>query len=77
MYNLLFWKDFFERAVFTALQVLLGIVTADGFNYVNFNVESALVVIGVAVLGVLVKSLAAAKVSGTVSPASLAPVDGR
>ena len=75
MWNSLFWKDFAERAIFTALQTLLGIVTVDGFNLVNFDVAGALTLIGVAVLGVLVKSLAAAGIGGTVSPASLAPDD--
>lgn len=76
MWNSLFWKDFAERAFFTALQTLLGIVTANGFDVVNFDVTGALVVIGVAVLGVLVKALAAKQVGGTISPASLAPTEG-
>jgi len=73
MWNSLFWKDFAERAFFTALQVFLAIVTVDGFDLVSFDFTAAVTAIGVAVLGVLVKALAARQVGGTVSPASLAP----
>ena len=72
MYNSLFWKDLAERLVATVAQVLLGIVTASGFNLLNFDVLSVLAVAGTAALVVVLKALVAANVGGTVSPASLA-----
>jgi hypothetical protein len=75
MYNSLFWKDVAERAFFTALQVLLGIFTADGFDLLQVDLAAAATAVLVAVLAVVVKAGAAAHVSGTVSPASLAKDD--
>lgn len=72
MWTSLFWKDVAERTVATVAQVLLGIITADGFNLVNFDVVGTLTVVGVAALAVLLKALIATQVTPTVSPASLA-----
>lgn len=68
----LFWKDVVERMLATVAQVLLGIITADGFNVVSFDVTGTLTVVGAAAVGVLLKALIASQVSKTVSPASLA-----
>jgi len=75
MYNSLFWKDLGERLVATVAQVLLGIVTASGFNLLNFDALSVLAVAGTAALVVVLKAFVAANVGGTVSPASLAKDD--
>jgi hypothetical protein len=75
MYNSLFWKDTAERAFFTALQVVLGVLTADGFNLLSVDVQGVVVAVVVAVLTVVVKAGVAANVGGTVSPASLAKDD--
>jgi hypothetical protein len=75
MYNSLFWKDTAERAFFTALQVLLGIFTADGFDLLQVDLAAAATAVLVAVLAVVVKAGVAANVSDTVSPASLAKDD--
>jgi hypothetical protein len=75
MYSSLFWKDVSERAFFTALQVILGILTADGFDVLTVDVQGIVVAVVVAVLAVIVKAGVAANVSGTVSPASLAQDD--
>lgn len=72
MWSSLFWKDLAERLVATAAQVLLGIVTADGFNLVSFDAVGVLTTVGVALIVVVLKALVAVRVSGTVSPASLA-----
>lgn len=71
MFTSLFWKDFLERLIATLAQVALGLLTADGVSGVNLQVW--LVTLGVAGLGVFVKAVGASKVSGTLSPASLAP----
>lgn len=71
----LFWKDTAERAFFTALQVILGIMTADGFDLVQVDFAAAATAVIVAVLAVVVKSGIATQVSRTVSPASLAKDD--
>jgi hypothetical protein len=75
MWTSLFWKDLAERMVATVAQVLLGILTASGFNVVSFDLVGTLTVVGVAAAVVVLKALIAANVSGTVSPASLAKDD--
>ena len=75
MWTSLFWKDVAERVIATVAQVLLGIITADGFNLVNFDVASIATVVGVAAFGVILKALVASQVGKTVSPASLAKDD--
>lgn len=72
MWSSLFWKDVAERVVATVAQVLLAIITAEGFNVATFDVAATLTVVGVAAAGVLLKSLIASQVGKTVSPASLA-----
>lgn len=72
MWTSLFWKDAAERVIATVAQVLLGIITADGFNLVNFDVVATLTVVGTAALATVLKVILAASVSETVSPASLA-----
>lgn len=72
MWNSLFWKDVLERVVATVAQVVLGIITADGFNLVSFDWKASATVIAVAAAGVILKALIAANISKTVSPASLA-----
>lgn len=77
MFTALFWKDTAERAFFTALQVLLAIMTADGFDLLQLDWATAAVTILTAVLAVVVKAGIAAKVvDDSVSPASFAS-DGR
>lgn len=73
MFNALFLKDLAERAIATAAQVLLGFLTADGFNLISASWSAIGVAVATAVLIVIVKSVIAANVSSTVSPASLAP----
>lgn len=72
MWTSLFWKDVAERVVATVAQVLLGIITADGFNLVSFDWVAVLTVVGVAAITVVLKALLATQVGPTVSPASLA-----
>lgn len=72
MYNSLFWKDVFERVVSTVAQVLIGLLTADGFDLLQLDLVATLTTLGVAAALVVLKSLVAANVSSTVSPASLA-----
>lgn len=72
MWTALFWKDVAERAFFTALQVVLGLLTVDGFDLATVDLQAFAVAVAVAVLGVIVKAGIASGVNGTVSPASLA-----
>lgn len=67
-----FWKDAIERVVSTAAQAAVGVLTADGFNLVEFDLKAGASVVGVAALVSLLKALVANEyVEGTVSPASL------
>lgn len=59
MFTKLFWTDAGERIVSTFAQALLAVVTADGFNILDANLEQALTVAAVAALGALLKALAA------------------
>lgn len=72
MFTSLFWKDTAERTIATVAQVLLGILTAAGFNLVNFDFIAVLTIVGVSAVSVVLKSLLASQVGKTVSPASLA-----
>lgn len=72
MFTRLFWKDTAERVVSTAAQAAIGVLTADGFDLVNFDAKASLAVVGTAALVSFLKALVAEKVDGTVSPASLA-----
>jgi hypothetical protein len=71
MYNSLFWKDVGERLVATLAQVLIALLTASGFNLLEADFTAIAVTLATAGLLVVLKSLAAANVSSTVSPASL------
>ncbi len=75
MWDKLFWKDAVERSFFTALQVVLALLTVDGFDLATFDLQAGAVAVAVAVLGVLVKSAIAAGKTNSLSPASFAPVD--
>lgn len=75
MWNSLFWKDVAERAFFTALQVILGLLTVDGFDLANIDFNAFALAVIVAVLAVVVKAGVASQVGSTVSPASLAKDD--
>jgi hypothetical protein len=72
MFSTLFWRDALERALSTAAQAFVATVGVDAvLNVSSFDWGTAAAVsAGAAVLSV-VKALAASKVSGTVSPASL------
>lgn len=72
MYNSLFWKDVFERVVATVAQVLIAVLSADGLDLLQLDFAAVATTVGVAAALVVLKSLVAANVSGTVSPASLA-----
>ena len=73
MFTKLFWKDTAERVISTAAQAAIALLTVDGFDVANFDVEQGAAVVGVAALVSLLKALVAGKVTGsTVSPASLA-----
>jgi len=72
MYNSLFWKDVFERALATIAQVLIGLFTADGFDLLNADFTAMAVAAATAAILVVLKSIVAANMGRTVSPASLA-----
>lgn len=75
MYTGIFWKDVFERVVSTLAQVLIALLTADGFDLLQADFTAIAVSLAVAGALVVLKSLVAAKVSNTVSPASFAKDD--
>ena len=72
MWNSLFWKDVAERVLATVAQVVLGLITVDGFNIATFDFAAAATVVAVAAAGVVLKAIVATQVGKTVSPASLA-----
>ena len=72
MWTSLFWKDVAERVVATVAQVILGIITVQGFNIATLDLGASVTLVAVAAAGVVLKALVAANVSKTVSPASLA-----
>lgn len=73
MWNSLFWKDVVERVVATVAQVLIALLTADGFDLLQADFAAIGVSVLVAAVLVVLKSLVAANLTSTVSPASLAP----
>lgn len=72
MWNSFFWKDVFERVVSTVAQVLIALLTADGFDLLNADFTAMLVACLVAGALVVLKALAATQIGHTVSPASMA-----
>lgn len=72
MWTKLFWKDTAERVVSTAAQAAIGLLTVDGFDVANFDLETGAAVVGVAALVSFLKALVADRFVGdAVSPASL------
>lgn len=51
----LFWKGAFERVLFTAVEVLLALMTVDGFSPVEFTTPTLWSVVGMAALAALLK----------------------
>lgn len=74
MFTKLFWKDTVERVVSTGAQAAIALLTVDGFDLANFDLEQGAAVVGIAALVSLLKALVAGKVTpaSDVSPASLA-----
>lgn len=76
MYTALFWKDVFERLVSTLAQVLIALLTADGFDLLNADWKAILVTLAVSGALVVLKALVAAKATdASISPASLVEAD--
>lgn len=75
MWTSLFWKDVAERVIATVAQVLIALLTVDGFDLLTADFTAMAVAAGTAAILVVLKSVAAAYVGGTVSPASLAKDD--
>ena len=74
MFTRLFWKDTAERVVSTAAQAAIALLTVDGFDLANFDLEKGAAVVGVAAALSFLKALVAGKATpaSDVSPASLA-----
>lgn len=72
MFTRLFWKDTFERLVATLAQVLIAVLTVDGFDLWQADFKAVLAALVVSGALVVLKALAAAKFTNdTISPASL------
>lgn len=77
MYSALFWKDTFERMIVTAAEVLIALLTVDGFNLIGLDWVATASAVGVAVVLCFLKAIVAVQATGdSVSPASLAS-DGK
>ena len=77
IWNSLFWKDTVERVIATVAQVLITILSVDGLNLVNFDLEAGVVSCAIAGALVILKAIAANAVTdSSVSPASFATADG-
>lgn len=76
MWSKLFWKDLGERVIATIAETLLGVITINGFDLLNFDVVGTLSLVGVMTLGVVLKAIVAVARKNTVSPASLVRDDG-
>ena len=72
MWTAVFWKDVVERLVSTIAQVLIALLTADGFDLLNADFAAIGVSVLVAGILVVLKALVAANMNSSVSPASLA-----
>ena len=75
MWSKLFWKDVGERTVSTVAQVLIAVLTADGFNLLTADFTAIAVSCLVAGALVVLKSVAFNKAfenTPTISPASFA-----
>lgn len=71
----LFWKDVTERAIATAAQLLIALLTADGVNVLSLDWQTAAVTIVTALVLVVLKAVVAAQLTTgvrSVSPASFA-----
>jgi hypothetical protein len=71
----LFWKDTIERTISTVAQVLITILSVDGLDLVNFDLEAGAIAVGIAGALTILKAVAANAITdpaNTVSPASLA-----
>lgn len=79
MFTALFWKDTFERMITTAAQVLIALMTVDGFNLIGLDWVATASTVGIAVILSFLKAVVAVQATGdSVSPASLASDrDGR
>jgi len=76
----LFWKGALERVIFTAAEVLLGIMTADGFGFANFTQTETWSVVGLATAAALLKVILSGLGNGKPSATNVeAPIrsDGR
>lgn len=72
MYNAFFWKDVSERVLATVAQVLIAMLTADGFNLLTADFTAMGVAALTAAILVVLKAIVAGQVGSAVSPASLA-----
>lgn len=75
MWNSFFWKDVAERVIATVAQVLIALLTVDGFDLLTADFTAMGVACLVAAVLVVLKSVAATQVGHTVSPASVAKDD--
>lgn len=72
MYTTSFWKDTFERVLGTVAAVLIPILVASQSDLFSLDWKAAVSLAVSAAAVTILKSLVAANVGGTVSPASLA-----
>lgn len=73
MFTKLFWKDTAERTLATVAQVLITLLTVDGFDLLQADLEAVLASLVVAAVLVVAKCIVAGKATdNSVSPASLA-----
>lgn len=77
IWDSMFWKDTVERVIFTVLQVLIAVLSADGLDLVALDWVGLFTTVGIAAALVLFKAVSANILTGngTVSPASFAKDD--